>query len=99
MTFVETISGKAREETEDRIVLVRESALIAFGGLFMIVIGLVICYAMFITGVDIKGGLSERIISLILPPALTVIGILILCEGLSSRKVIIVKKFQNVTIK
>ena len=99
MTFVETIPDKAREETEDRIVLVRGGALIAFGGLFMIVIGLVICYAMFITGVDIKGGLSERIISIILPPALTVIGILILCEGSSSRKVIIDKKFQSVTIK
>jgi hypothetical protein len=99
VTFLETIPGKVREETEDRIVLVREGALIAFVGLFMTVISLAICYATFITGVDIKGGLLERIVPLILPTALTVIGILILCEGLSSREVIIDKKFQSVTIK
>lgn len=99
MTFMETIPGNIKEETEDRIVLVREGALIAFIGLFMTVICLVICYATFIAGVDIKGGLLERIGSLIIPPAFTVIGILILWEGLSSREVIIDKKFQSVTIK
>jgi hypothetical protein len=99
VTFIETIPDKVREETEDRIVLVREGALIAFIGLFMTVICLAICYATFIAGVDIKGGLLERIESLIIPPAFTVIGILILWEGLSSREVIIDKKFQSVTIK
>ena len=99
MTFFEVIPDRVREETEDRIVLVRGEALIAFGGLFMTVIGLVICYATFSTGVDIKGGLLERIVSLILPAALTVMGILLLCEGSSSGEVIIDKKFQNVTIK
>ena len=99
MTFFEAMPDRVREETEDRIVLVREEALIAFGGLFMTVIGLVICYATFSTGVDIKGGFLERIVSLILPAALTVMGILLLCEGSSSREVIIDTKFQNVTIK
>lgn len=99
MTFFEVIPDRIREETEDRIVLVRGEALIAFGGLFMTVIGLVICYATFSTGVDIKGGLLERIVPLILPTALTVIGILILCEGSSSREVILDKKFQSVAIK
>ena len=99
MTFFEAIPGRVREETEDRIVLVRGDALIAFVGLFMIVIGLVICYATFTTGVDIKGELLERIVSLILPAALTVTGILIFCDESSSSEVIIDKKFQSVTVK
>lgn len=99
MTFMETIPGEVMEETEDRIVLVREGALIAFVGLFMIVISLAICHGVFKTGVDIKEGLLDFIISLILPLALTVIGVLILLEGLSSREIIIDKKFQNVIIK
>ena len=99
MTFFEVIPDRVREETEDRIVLVRGEALIAFGGLLMTVIGSVVCYATFIGGVDIEGGLLERIVSLILPPAFTVIGILILWDGLSSREIIIDKKFKSVTIK
>ena len=99
MTFFEAIPDRVKEETEDRIVLVNEEEEITFAGLFITVIGLVFCYAIFIAGVDIKGGLLDRIGSLILPPVVTVIGILILCAGLSSKEVIIDKKFQNVTIK
>jgi len=92
VTFFEVIPDRVREETEDRIVLVSEREDIVFFVLLMTVFGLVSCYAMFITGLDIVGGLLERIVIPILPPALTVIGILILCYGLYSREVIIDKK-------
>ena len=99
MTFFEVIPNRVKEETVDRIVLVEDSGPIAFFGLFFSVIGSVFCYATFIGGVDIEGGLLERIGFLILSPAFTVIGIFILFAGLSSREVIIDKKFQTVIIK
>ena len=97
MTLVTAIPDRVEEETEDRIVLAGESELITIVGLSMTMIGLVLCFAIFIMGCDIKGGLLERIVSLILPPALTVIGILISYSSL--RDVIIDKKFQSVTFK
>ena len=98
MTPMTAIPERVKEETEDRIVLVGEVGLIVLLGLSMTVIGLVFCY--FIADADIKGGLLDRIVSLIIPPVVTVIGILILyCAGVSSREVIIDKKFQSVTIQ
>ena len=99
MIFIEAIPNRVKEESEDRIVLVEDSVPIAFIGLFLSVIGSVFCYATFIGGVDIEGGLLERIGFLILSPVVTVIGIFTIFAGLSSREVIIDKKFQKVTIK
>ncbi len=66
MTFFEVIPDRVKEETEDRIVLVRECVLIAFFGLFMTVLGLVFCYVAFIGGCDGEGG--------VLPLVLIVVG-------------------------
>ena len=99
MTFFETIPDRVEDETDDRIVLVRECVLIAVVGLFMTVLGLVFCYATFIAGVSIKGELLDRIGSLIILPIVTVMGFLILYAGLSPMEIIIDKKFQCVTIK
>ncbi len=91
MTFFEAIPDRVKEETGDRIVLAGGCVLIAFVGLFMTVLGLVFCYVAFVGGCDGEGGL--------LPPVLTVVGILTLCSGLSSSEVIIDKKVQCATIK